>query len=98
MSNPRWQDGGMIEMVNGSLMRVEPSGAWNQCGERGVEGESLGRSGIRPYRALGDLVATGKSRVGRRVHLGKGGKIGTKSPGSSRLFPAFPTFSHVFPP
>ena len=63
----------MIEMVNGSLMRVEPSGAWNQCWERGAEGESLGRSGIRPYRALGHIVASGQGRVGKRVYPAEGG-------------------------
>ena len=63
----------MIEMVNGSLMRVEPSGAWNQCWERGAEGESLGRSGIRPYRAWGDIVASGQGRVGKRVYPAEGG-------------------------
>src|SRR5258707_3727338 len=46
----------MIEIVNGSLMRVEPSGAWNQCGERGAEGES--HFGSRKICTFGQVTDT----------------------------------------
>jgi len=52
-----------MKMVNGRLLRVEPSGAWNQYWEEGVEGDRLGRSGIRPYRALGGVVRSRQSRM-----------------------------------
>ena len=87
----------MIEMVNGCLMTVEPSGAWNQCGERGAEGESLGRCGNHPYRALVHIFATGKRWVGLGAKAGKGGKEVAKGAGFSHLFRAFPGISHLFP-
>ena len=35
------------------------------------------------------------TNVGRQVYLGKGGKEMEEGAGFSRLFPAFPTFSHI---
>jgi len=60
----------------------------------GEAGKSLGRSGIRPYRALGEVLSSGQWRVARRVCMGKGGKMAGKwtslahiAPGSTRLGP-----------
>src|SRR6266404_5861027 len=90
----------MIEIVNGSLMRVEPSGAWNQCGERvwrervwdGVESVPTARWGIS--------LRLGKAGLGGGFNWEKAGRSGQKAqdlPASSRHFPRFPTFSHLFP-
>ena len=60
----------------------------------GEAGKSLGRSGIRPYRALGEVLSSGQWRVARRVCMGKGGKMAGKWTGFSHFETAF---SHLFP-
>ncbi len=107
---------GVMEYWSDGREAVAPSGAWNQYGEQGAESrsghrgargrarKSLGRSGIRPYRALGGVVRSGQKCVGRRVQLGKGGRGVGKRTGFShietaltRLFPRVSTQVVDFP-
>jgi hypothetical protein len=89
-----------MKIVNGRLLRVEPSGAWNQGGElrQNRKGLEFGADKER------EPVATGKRRVGERAYMGKDGRKVEKWTGFShfetvliRLFPDVSTQVVDFP-
>src|SRR5260221_8525444 len=92
----------MIKMANGRLMRVEPSGAWNQYVERGPHRYAAEATRICPSstyytgsKGCGRRTgAGGQRRAGKWVYVGKGGKVVGKRTGFAHMAPAF---SHLGP-
>src|SRR5260221_13638026 len=97
-----WSSGTGTQGVGPSGTGSQPRHGTSGCARR--RRKSLGRSGIRPYRALGGVVRSGQKCVGRRVQLGKGGRgVGKRSGFShiktalTRLFPRVSTQRVDFP-
>jgi hypothetical protein len=92
----------MVKMVNGRLMRVEPSGAWNQYVERGPHRYAAEATRICPSptyyigsKGCGRRAGGGgQGRAGKWVILSKGGKMVGKRTGLAHIAPAF---SHLGP-
>src|SRR5882724_10222817 len=87
-----WSSGTGTQGVGPSGAGSQPRHGTSGCARR--RRKSLGRSGIRPYRALGGVVRSGQKCVGRWVQLGKGGWMAGKWTGFSHIETAL---THLFP-